>query len=482
MMVEIGDRVRYRLVRRLSVGGMSELFLAEQLSGSLTRPVVLKRLLPALAKDSTHRALFIEEARLAGRLRHPAIPVVYGLLDSLEPPVIVMEWVRGVSLRALIRQVEGGKARPFSLPEVFGLIREVAGVLDYLSGLEDESGRAAPLYHRDLSPENIVIDENGRVHVVDFGIAKSSDSRLATETGVLKGRLAYLPPEVVRGEAFGPTGDLYALGLIAVELVTGNVPGFEPDTARQLSALRDRKGPPPLPPELPGRVFFETLLAASPDMRPPVPRSFLDGLERAWPAAQSGADVTALWKDRIHDIQAAEEAVRPVTEGLESLPLLWGEATPVMTSPRYETDRREEKSRSFRSALVLVTIVVSAILAWSHENFLWYAPWETESREPGSGDVGTVMGGEQLKILPPVMPVPRKPAVVEVVAPELAELYVSGKFVGTVAGSQTIELEPGSHVIELRIPARGIYFRHNAILVEGSQETWAPGGSPAWQP
>ncbi len=452
MTLRIGQSTDYRLIARAGIGGMAELFLAEQETGSLRRRVALKRLLPSLARDPVHRRMFLEEARVVSRLRHPAIPAIFGLLDELDPPAIAMEWIDGVSLRELEQRAASGAAVPFTPAEVRELLQALLDVLGYLAEFRDEEGRPCPLYHRDLAPENILIGSDGRVRLVDFGIAKSGDSRLATETGVLKGRLAYLPPETARGEPFGPTGDLYSLALIAVEALTGRLP-FE-SSGDVLALLRSRRDPPELPVDFPARRLFLEVLSAEPSERPQTPAEFLRRLDAEWPQGEGG---TAALKSRVRDVPAANAEPGDVS-------LYWGEPTPVLSPAAPERSRPSRLRRIGSKALVALTVAVAAIFTWTYEN---------RARK----------SVETVALVPERVPAPAPaalpPGSVRVIPPVSGELVIAGVSKGLVSGETVHELPSGYHTLELRAPPDRFY-RADIFLKPGERFDWKPGDSPAW--
>lgn len=451
MTLRIGQSTAYRLISRAGIGGMAELFLAEQESGSLSRRVALKRLLPSLARDPVHRRMFLEEARVVSRLRHPAIPAIYGLLDELDPPALAMEWIDGASLRELEQRAASGAAVPFTPAEVRELLQALLDALGYLAEFRDEEGRPCPLYHRDIAPENILIGADGRVRLVDFGISKSRDSRLATETGVLKGRLAYLPPETARGEPFGPTGDLYSLGLIAVEALTGRLP-FE-SSGDMLALLRSRRGPPELPADFPARRLFLEVLSAEPLGRPQTPAEFLRRLETEWPRGAGGA--MAL-KNRVPDVPAA--SAEP-----EDVSLYWGDPTPVL--PPSPGRSRPSRLRQFgNKVMVALIIAAAAVFTWTYEN-----------RGRKVADTAAPVRQRTPVPAPAVLPA----GSVRVVPPVSGELVIAGVSKGIVSGETVHELPSGYHTFELRAPPDRFY-RADIFVKPGERFDWKPVDSPAW--
>ncbi len=195
---------RYRLVSLLGRGGTAEVWRAED--DALGRSVALK-LVTVPTDDSAARAG--EEARLLARLNHPGLVPVYDAgTDERARPWVVMELVEGETLADTVRR---GRV-PSHRVAVIG--RSVAEALGYV--------HAQGLVHRDVKPANVLMGHDGRVRLTDFGIARLVDSARVTSTGMMVGTASYLAPEQVAGETVGPPADVYALGLMLLECLTGN--------------------------------------------------------------------------------------------------------------------------------------------------------------------------------------------------------------------------------------------------------------------
>ncbi|MEA2311221.1 MAG: eukaryotic-like serine/threonine-protein kinase, partial [Solirubrobacteraceae bacterium] len=203
----------YEIIRMLARGGMAVVYLVRQ--PALDREVVLKRL--DLASDgATLAQRFVLEARLAAALDHPNVVTLFDFFEDDGVPYIAMEYVGGGSLRPLV-----GCA---TLPQVFGVLE---GVLAGLGHAERHG-----IAHRDLKPENVLLTRGGAVKIADFGIARAYDTltpHRLTSSGVAMGTPAYMAPEQALNAPLGPYTDLYALGVMAFELLAGRPP-FEADT------------------------------------------------------------------------------------------------------------------------------------------------------------------------------------------------------------------------------------------------------------
>ena len=203
---------RYRIVRQLAQGGMATVYEAKD--ERLDRTVALKVMHTQLAQGP-HREQFIErfrrEAQSAAQIANPHIVQVYDAGETNGLAYLVMEYVHGVNLRH-----EMNRQGTFSVRET---LRIVAETLDGLA-----SAHRANVVHRDIKPENIMLNDRGRVQITDFGLAKVASAATLSSTGMLLGTAAYLPPETIERNEATPQGDLYAVGIMAWEMLTGEVP------------------------------------------------------------------------------------------------------------------------------------------------------------------------------------------------------------------------------------------------------------------
>jgi serine/threonine protein kinase len=251
---------RYEVLRELGRGGMATVHLARQLD--LDRLVALKRL-DGLAEQSDVRVRrFVREARLAASLSHPNIVTVHDTFDVDGVPYIAMELVPGGTLRTLLSGLSLG---------------QIAGVLDgVLAGLDHAERHH--IVHRDLKPENLMVTAEGGIKITDFGIAKATsvahgDDGPLTTAGVAIGTPAYMAPEQALAEEAGPQTDLYALGVVAFEMLTGRVPFEDPDSPVRV-LMRHVSEAPPLVADLRPRAdpelseWVAALLAKEPSDRP----------------------------------------------------------------------------------------------------------------------------------------------------------------------------------------------------------------------
>jgi serine/threonine protein kinase len=245
---------RYRLDDRIAVGGMGEVWRATDLV--LERPVAVKLLQPGYTEHKENLVRFRAEARHMSSLSHPGIAQIYDYreADPPYPPFLVMELVNGPSLARLLDQGPLGPAR------TMGLIAQAAMAL--------QAAHAAGLVHRDIKPGNLLVSQDKQVKITDFGIASVAGSTSMTRPGMLIGTAAYLAPERIMGEPATPATDLYALGIVAYQCLTGRLP-FE-GKPLAVALAHQEKPLPPLPPWVPAEVaaLVADLTAKDPRARP----------------------------------------------------------------------------------------------------------------------------------------------------------------------------------------------------------------------
>ena len=211
----------YYLLEKIAVGGMAELFKARQRGvQGFQKIVAIKRILPHLSDNEEFVTMFIDEAKLAAQLTHPNIVQIFDLGKASGSYYIAMEYVDGKDLRSLLRKVREYRL-PFPEPVAAFVVMKVAVALDHAHRKKALNDRELKLVHRDISPQNILISSDGAVKLVDFGIAKAATKNTQTLAGALKGKLLYMSPEQALGQPLDNRSDLYSLGLVLFELLTG---------------------------------------------------------------------------------------------------------------------------------------------------------------------------------------------------------------------------------------------------------------------
>ncbi len=272
---------RYRLESRLGYGGMSTVHLAFDLR--LERRVAVKLLAEHLAEDPTFVSRFQREAQAAARLVHPNIVQVFdsGLDERAHQHFIVMEYIEGQSCAEILRD-EGW----VEVEQAASIVEQACEGLHY--------AHRHGVVHRDVKPGNLLRSLEGEIKLADFGIAKATEQSSITQVGSVLGTAAYLAPEQARGEEAGPPADLYALGVVAYQLVSGRLP-YEATSLTEL-ALKQQQEEPPL---------LDTLVAAvSPELAEAVAIALaLDPRDRYRDAREMGRAV--------HDAQRGIAPVEP---------------------------------------------------------------------------------------------------------------------------------------------------------------------------
>jgi serine/threonine-protein kinase len=351
---------RYHVVRRIASGGMGEVFLARD--AVLERDVAIKVLHRSLAGDEAFVDRFRREARAAAGLSHPNIVAVYdwGAVDGVY--YMVMEYVRGRAVRDLLNTAGGGGAADaedrLDPAQVLEIVRQTSLALGH--------AHAEGIVHRDIKPENILVTHRGIVKVADFGLARAYAEGRQTQAGTVTGTVQYLAPEQIRGEPADPRSDLYSLGIVTYELLTGRLP-FTGETAMSI-AYKHLSGrvPPPsrVVPTIPASLdgFVASATDREREMRPEsadVMRLDAEQIRATLPEAPTLADLVEAVPDT--DAGSADVTVPgTTTEAAAS-----GADGPAAAKARTETMRTTRgPRRRGRTALLLLAITALLATAW----------------------------------------------------------------------------------------------------------------------
>jgi serine/threonine protein kinase/Tfp pilus assembly protein PilF len=261
---------KYLLLDKLATGGMAELYRAK-LTGEkgFEKLVAIKKILPHLNQEQDLIAAFIDEAKLAALLQHQNIVQIYDFGSIEETYFLAMEYLFGKDLRAITAKSKE-KNLPLPVEHALFIISCVCAGLDYSHKLSDFQGNPLNLIHRDISPQNVLITHEGEVKIVDFGIAKAASKSSLTETGIIKGKVAYMSPEQAAGAIIDHRSDIFSTGILLYEMVTGRRM-FHGDTLQVLARVRDAKYDPPetYTTDAPAALYqiLNRALARSPDKR-----------------------------------------------------------------------------------------------------------------------------------------------------------------------------------------------------------------------
>ncbi len=212
---------KYTLLDRIAVGGMAEVFRAK-LTGDkgFEKLIVVKKMLPQMAEDPEMVSHFIDEAKLAALLQHENIIHVYDFGETQGSYFIAMEYLFGKDLKSVFSKSSQINS-PISLENSLMIASKICEGLEYAHNLKDLHGASLNIIHRDISPQNIFITFDGKVKVIDFGIAKTTTQTSKTQVGIIKGKVAYMSPEQAEGKSIDRRSDIFAAGIIFYEMITG---------------------------------------------------------------------------------------------------------------------------------------------------------------------------------------------------------------------------------------------------------------------
>jgi len=236
---------RYVLKRRLAAGGMGEVYLGEvQGAANFTKRVAIKRILPHLARTPGFETKFIDEAHVMVQLHHGNIVPVLELGDDAGELYLVMEYLPGRDLRAVLQRLRSA-GRPCPIDLAAWLLCEVCDALDYAHRKTGNDGQPLQIVHRDVSPSNVMLGASGEVKLLDFGIARARGSMHQSISGTLQGKFAYMSPEQAEGLSVDARSDIFSAGLVLYELLTGVRPLEGDSETETLRRVRGAEVPPP---------------------------------------------------------------------------------------------------------------------------------------------------------------------------------------------------------------------------------------------
>ncbi len=389
-----GERIgRYLIFDEIAAGGMATVHLG-RLEGDVgfSRTVAFKRLHPQFAKEPDFVSMFLDEARLAARISHPNVVQTLDVVAQDGALVLVMEYVRGESLAALLRTCRQRDVRP--PPEVALAI--ACGALHGLHAAHeatDANGAPLGLVHRDVSPHNVLVGTDGVARMLDFGIAKAVSQLHTTRDGELKGKLAYMAPEQLEGEEATRRSDVYSAALVLWEALSARR-CFEGDTlGAVVGQIRAGVAKPSTVADVPPEV--DTIVAKGsafdPNDRYPTARAMALDLEKL---AQATASKVGAWVEELaaDTLAARAQVIAKLERGEEAnhAPVVSeGPVTgsmPVPIEPRAAAKRRITRERRILGA------IAASVLGLGVGAYLWLAPARppppppTESKEDPIAD------------------------------------------------------------------------------------------------
>lgn len=365
---------QYILLEKVGSGGMAELFKAKKLGiEGFERVLAIKRILPHLSSDEEFIDMFIAEAKLVARLSHKNITQVYDFGKIGQNYFIAMEYIRGKDLRGILKRC---KEKNIRLPVALAVFiaKEVASALSYAHRQKDSTGKNLNIIHRDVSPQNILISYDGDVKVVDFGIAKAG-AHSKTTTGVLKGKLSYMSPEQAWGKPIDHRSDIFSLGVVLYEMLTGErlfKGDSEINTLERVREARVEPLPSSINTDLPSEIEAKMLKALAKE----VTGRYQNASDMEADTGNilfkllSGDPALSL-KKFMHDLFKSEieaEHKSEMEEETISIPL---EQEPAAVSPKAEAKKttpalkkRKVYPYAIAASLAVIVLIIAAFIFW----------------------------------------------------------------------------------------------------------------------
>lgn len=475
---------RYRILGELATGGMAEILLARvDGPGGFSRPVVIKRVLPHLARQRSFLSMFLDEARIIAGIRHPNVVHVQELVDDDAQLFLVMEYLAGETVSGLMKRLRASNR--FLAPQLAAhIVAELCAGLHAAHELEDDQGVALMLVHRDVSPQNAFVTYDGHVKLLDFGIALARDRTTRTEVGELKGKLQYMSPEQCEGLPLDRRSDIFALGIVLYELATGRLL-FKRDSApATLYAICDE---PVLPPSRIAASCPTALdaicvraLARDRDRRfatcLEMRAALLDFLDTAPRRGVADQDLAALMRELFADRTAEKLALlRNVERGAEVIQVPAGEVDQLVEMPTVADQlavaapgRASSPRRRSRWLLGCGLVVVVAMAATGA------VVVERQLRTAGADDTGAASPRPAPPAVTATAPAPvdsvaAAPVTIEVVSvPAGASVRVGGEDLSRPA-PVTLELARSSDPVELELRLAGYVTQRRELVPDRAQ-------------
>lgn len=255
---------KYELLEQAGSGGMAVVWRARTLGAAgFTRLVAIKRIIPHLATDPEFIAMFVEESRVVSEIFHPAVTQIHDFgVDEHGQHFLVMEWVEGLDLGELVDTwARTGDEIPWHVVTAIGV--QMLEGLAAAHERRDANGTPSPVFHRDVTPQNVRVSMGGWVKLTDFGIARAMDRATMTRPNAVKGKLSYVAPEILRGASASEQSDVFCAGIVLWEALTAKRLFDAPTDVQVMFAVHEAKIPP--------------LMEARPD----IPQALADAVHKA---------------------------------------------------------------------------------------------------------------------------------------------------------------------------------------------------------
>lgn len=352
---------KFEILGEIGSGGMAEVFIARQRApGRFRRLVVIKRILPHLAENPRFVQLFLEEARIAALLDHPNVLPIYDLGRVDDAYFIAMPFVDGVTAGKILVHTSAAP-KPLGLAECCELASQALRGLHYAHQRRDAEGEALQLVHRDVSPANLMVNREGRVLLLDFGVATLRDSPMG-ENRHRRGKLAYMSPEQARSESLDHRSDIFSLGTILYELIGAtrlfkreeNAATLTAICEEELPSLRERR--PDLPPELEAIVL--RALARDVDQRFTSAGEMADALDdvRRGLGMPAGAQQLARVVKKMHPALPAHLRARDLEPSAAS--------EPTVDIPAEEVEASSRRPKLLLFGVALLLLAAGLLASW----------------------------------------------------------------------------------------------------------------------
>jgi eukaryotic-like serine/threonine-protein kinase len=404
---------RYEVFGPFATGGMAAIHFGKlNAPGGFRRLVAIKVPHAALVRDADFRAMFLDEARIVSRIQSPHVVATLDVLEEGETLYQVMEYANGPSLASVLRTLNEREER-VPIPIVVAIVVDVLEGLHAAHEAKDDRGTPLNVVHRDVSPQNVVLNDDGVAKVIDFGIASAAGKLHLTQPGDVRGKVSYMAPEQIEGRPADRRVDVYAVGVVLYQLLTGQRPFVAEDTAT--TAMQHLLGPAPDPREKRPEVSDELgaivgrALEKKPSDRFPTARAMADALIATSPARASVREVADWLTETSSDFFAERRAL------IAALPSSPDEVevAPTQVPIAEEISTRVVRKRNPLAALLVAgLLLVGAFIAIAFQ-------WRSHDSQPViASQTATIMPTVSVAPMPTpsVVALPIPSATVDVVA------------------------------------------------------------------